>query len=248
MTNTVDPTSGLGQIELLRRLEGVANKAVATVAPGRAMSLTLLNQSENTTYLVTDQASGETRILRIHRTGYHTPAAIASEHAWMAALKTDTRVHTPDVIPGPDGARIHHVATDAVPDGRVCVFFEHLAGEEPDPDNLLPSMPNLGAVTARMHRHVEGWALPPGFERFSWNCETILGETPHWGHWYDGPNLNAEVTGANPDTSSKLSPSCWDIRSMAPHAMWKRTSGMNSWGVRSTSSRPAWAAVTPPFA
>lgn len=192
MTNTVDPTSGLGQVELLRRLEGVASKAAAIIAPGRAVSLRLLNQSENTTYLVTDTASGATRILRIHRTGYHTPAAIASEHAWMAALKTDARVHTPDVIAGPGGSGIHHVATEALPEGRVCVFFEHLAGEEPDQDELLPSMPNLGAVTARMHRHVEGWRLPPGFERFSWNCETILGETPHWGHWYDGPNLNAE--------------------------------------------------------
>ena len=192
MTNTVDPTGGLGRVELLRRLEGVAAKAVEIIAPGRAVSLTLLNQSENTTYLVTDTASGATRILRIHRTGYHTPAAIASEHAWMAALKADAGVHTPDVIADPDGATVHRVATEALPDGRVCVFFEHLAGEEPDADNLLPSMPNLGAVTARMHRHVERWTPPPGFERFSWNCQTILGETPHWGHWYDGPNLNAE--------------------------------------------------------
>ena len=190
MTNTVDPTGGLGQVELLRRLDGVASKAAEIIAPGHAVSLTLLNHSENTTYLVADAASGATRILRIHRTGYHTPAAIASEHAWMAALKADARVHTPDVIPGPGGSGIHHVATDALPEGRACVFFEHLAGDEPDPDNLLPSMPNLGQITARMHNHVERWILPPGFERFSWNCETILGETPHWGHWYDGPNLD----------------------------------------------------------
>ena len=75
MTNTVDPTSGLGQVELLRRLKGVASKAAAIIAPGRAVSLTLLNQSENTTYLVTDTASGEARILRIHRTGAGETAA-----------------------------------------------------------------------------------------------------------------------------------------------------------------------------
>jgi Ser/Thr protein kinase RdoA (MazF antagonist) len=180
----------LGQGELLRRLHGVAEKAAGLIAPSAAFSIERINHSENTTFLLTDTDTGERVILRVHRTRYHSPKAINSELTWMKALREDEGVHTPKVIPGPNGDLIHHVATDEVPEGRHCVMFEFLEGDEPDEENLLPSFPNLGEITARMHRHVRHWALPAGFERFGWNFETTLGASPHWGHWYDGPNLN----------------------------------------------------------
>ena len=182
----------ISQDVLLPRLEALGEKAVATLLPPSSYGLRLLNHSENTTYLVTDQATGSHRILRIHRTGYHSENAIHSELVWTKALREEAGVHTPKTLPGTNGRLIHHVATEAVPEGRHCVFFEFLEGDEPDEDNLLPNFPELGEITARMHRHARSWPLPEGFERFHWNIETIFGETPLWGHWYDGLNFNAE--------------------------------------------------------
>ncbi len=189
---TVDPTDGLGQEELLRRLEALAQRAARIAVPDGQFKIRLINHSENTTYLITKPVGAERLILRVHRTGYHTRSAIESELSWMEALRTDAGVHTPRIVPGPDGSRVHEVATETLPAGRNCVFFEFLAGEEPDEHDLLAAFPNLGEVTAKMHRHVRSWKLPEGFERFRWNFDTALGETPHWGHWYDGPAMTPE--------------------------------------------------------
>ena len=182
----------ISQDILLPRLEALANQVVADQLPAGSYSLRLLNHSENTTYLVTDQDSGDLRILRIHRTAYHSKNAILSELGWTKALREDAGVRTPEVLPGRNGDLIHHVASEAEPGGRHCVFFEFLEGEEPDEEKLLPNFPALGEITARMHQHVRAWRRPDGFERFHWNVETIFGATPHWGHWYDGLNFNDE--------------------------------------------------------
>ena len=50
----------------------------------RTPTLTLLNISENATYAVDDPATGERSVLRVHRPGYHSRAAIESELAWIA--------------------------------------------------------------------------------------------------------------------------------------------------------------------
>jgi len=188
---TVDPTDGLGQEELLRRLKEVAGRAALIAVPEGGFSIELLNHSENSTYLITKASTGERLILRVHRTGYHSRAAIESELIWMEALRAEAGVHTPRVIAGPDGTRVHEVFTEALPGGRNCVFFEFLEGEEPDENDLISAFPNLGEVTAKMHRHVRGWRLPAGFERFRWDFDTALGRKPHWGHWYEGPAMTA---------------------------------------------------------
>lgn len=179
-----------GQDVLLQRLGSIANKAIELVDANGALTAKLLNHSENTTYLLSDSRGNDKKILRVHRTEYHSVSAIMSELSWIDALREDAGVHTPRILPGKNGERMHLVSTDEVPEGRQCVFFEFLEGEEPDENNLLPAFPNLGEVTARMHRHAKRWTLPEGFERFSWNVETAFGDNPHWGHWQGGPNLN----------------------------------------------------------
>lgn len=181
-----------GQGVLLRRLESVAHKASGLIDSDAPLRPQLINHSENTTYLLSNSAGSERKILRIHRTDYHSLEAIKSELAWIDALREDEGVHTPRILPGLNGERIHLIKTDEVPEGRQCVFFEYLTGDEPDEDNLLPAFPDLGEITARMHRHARNWTLPEGFERFHWNVETAFGDAPHWGHWHHGPNLNSE--------------------------------------------------------
>ena len=105
----------------------------------------------------------------------------------MAALREDAGVHTPRLL-----GDVRHVLTDELPSGRHCVFFEYLDGEEPNPENLIGNFPNLGEVTARMHEHTLSWQLPVKFERFTWNCDTVFGASPHWGHWHDCPWIDDE--------------------------------------------------------
>jgi len=188
-----DPTGGLGQSEMLRRLADVAQQATRLFLGDRDFDLDLLNQSENTTYQVTRPISGEKLVLRIHRTGYHTLAGIESELDWMEALRQDAGVRTPTVVRNDAGERVHNIRTAELPEGRWCVFSEFLEGDEPDDADLLGSFPDLGEVTARMHRHARGWQRPSSFERFSWNVETAFGTNPHWGHWYHGPGMDDET-------------------------------------------------------
>ena len=51
----------------------------------------------------------------------------------------------------------------------------------------------LGEITAQMHIHVRDWQRPADFERLTWDFETSLGATPHWGRWRDGMGLTPEI-------------------------------------------------------
>ena len=91
-------------------------------------SVELLNVSENATFLVSDPGAGPS-VLRVHRLGYHTEPEIASELAWMDALRAEAGVRTPRVLPAADGQRV--VTVTGAETARHCVRFEFLPGTEP---------------------------------------------------------------------------------------------------------------------
>lgn len=150
----------------------------------------LINLSENATYKVS--ANGRDYALRLHREGYHSRAAIASELAWLQALRQDGVVVTPVPVAGRDGALIQAVGHPAMARPRHVVLFGWESGREPsETDHLVEKFGVLGEVTARMHRHSEGWRRPENFERLTWDFETSLGGRPHWGRWADGMGIDA---------------------------------------------------------
>src|SRR5262245_3959500 len=59
---------------------------------------TLINISENVTYRLDDLAGGKRWALRVHREGYHSRTAIASELAWLKALGTSGAANVPEPI------------------------------------------------------------------------------------------------------------------------------------------------------
>ena len=130
----------------------------------------------------------------MHRDGYHRRAAIASELAWLTALRDDGAVLAPIPIAGADGELIQLVADDALARPRHVVLFAWEEGTEPDTkaQDLRGRFEALGEIAARMHRHVRGWVRPAGFERFTWDYETTLGTRPHWGSWRDGMGVTPE--------------------------------------------------------
>lgn len=146
---------------------------------------TLINLSENHTFRV--EAPGGTRILRLHRPGYQSRAAIESELAWLQALRAADAVPVPRPLPGADDTLVQEVE-----EGRYAVLFALEPGREPTPeDDLVPLFRTVGAYAARTHLHVEGWSLPSRFTRPTWNAGAILDAGGLWGDWRRAPNLSA---------------------------------------------------------
>ncbi|MCG5218193.1 phosphotransferase [Streptosporangium sp. KLBMP 9127] len=171
----------------------IARRALGRYGLPDETTATLINVSENATYRVDDPTGGQRAILRVHRLGYHSARAIASELDWLEALRRDEGVRTPRVLPAADGSRAVTVAGADGGPGRTCVMFEHLPGAEPAADRLVEAFERLGALTARMHRHARGWRRPPGFTRFHWDYDAALGEEARWGRWQDGQGVRGEA-------------------------------------------------------
>jgi Ser/Thr protein kinase RdoA (MazF antagonist) len=191
--------------DVAARLEPVARRALGECGVSAEASLTLLNVSENATYAVDDPASGERTVLRVHRHGYHDAAEIESELAWLEALREQAGVRTPRVLRSADGRRLLAMDEAGTSDPRYVVHFEWLPGSEPTPtDERLPaSFELLGAITARMHDHVQTWQPPPGFTRFAWDYDGSFGSVARWGRWQDGVavgDAEREVLGRLDDT------------------------------------------------
>jgi Ser/Thr protein kinase RdoA (MazF antagonist) len=149
--------------------------------------LSLLSLSENAIFLAV--ADGRRMILRVHRPHYHTAAEIGSELAWIAAIQAERIVRTPRPIPRRDGALLGTVACGS--ERRHVVGFDFMDGREPViADDLTGWFTQLGATSARLHRHSRAWQRPAGFVRKHWNFQTTIGDNPHWGDWRAGLGLD----------------------------------------------------------
>jgi Ser/Thr protein kinase RdoA (MazF antagonist) len=190
--------------DVIDRVTAVARAALRRYDAGRDAEVTLLNVSENATFLVSDPAAGPS-VLRVHRLGYHSRQAIESELAWMDALRAEAGIRTPRVLPASDGSRVITVPSgtapsDTVPsDGasRHCVRMEFLPGTEPagaaGGPAALAHFTELGAITARMHAHARGWQRPAWFTRFRWDDDDAFGAPALDGTALDGTALDGTV-------------------------------------------------------
>jgi Ser/Thr protein kinase RdoA (MazF antagonist) len=164
--------------DVMDRVRGCARDALAAYGGHPGASVELLNVSENATFLVTDPGAGPS-VLRVHRLGYHTEQEIASELAWMDALRAEAGVRTPRVLPAADGRRVVTVRERGGAAERYCVRFGKDA-------LTIAHFAELGEITARMHRHARHWARPAWFTRFHWDYAAAFGRQARWGRWQDG--------------------------------------------------------------
>jgi Ser/Thr protein kinase RdoA (MazF antagonist) len=156
--------------------------------------VTLVNVSENHTYRVEDPAGGTSYALRVHRPGYRTVAQIESELEWIRALGDDGVVQPPMSVAATDGKRVVSAEVPGV-ESRNVVMFDWLDGEEVEIDTggaATGQFEILGAISARMHRHVRSWRPTPGFTRPRWDYEYSIGPRGHWGAWQDGLGMGPE--------------------------------------------------------
>jgi Ser/Thr protein kinase RdoA (MazF antagonist) len=176
--------------EVLRGYDPFARAALAPFGFSPGARLTLLSLSENATYLIDDPADGRRAVLRVHRTGYHQPGAVASELAWLQALRRDEGLGTAAVYRAVDGREVVDIQIGQVT--RQTVLFEWLPGTAPPDDQLAEKFELLGGISARMHRHSRSWARPASFVRFSWDFDCCVGATPRWGRWQDGIGVGGQ--------------------------------------------------------
>ena len=169
----------------------VAEKALEAFDLPQGSTLRLLNLSENATYAVEEPGCGHRSILRVHRQDYHRVDQIESELLWLDALRRDSDVTVPTVLPAHDGRRVVTVAHDGA--DRHVVHFEMVPGAEPD-ENALTSTDfhTLGRITAALHDHARSWERPAAFSRFAWDWENSLGGSPRWGRWRDAIGVGAQ--------------------------------------------------------
>lgn len=171
----------------------VAEKALAAFDLPQGSVLALLNLSENATYSVEDPATGHRSILRVHRKDYHRADQIASELLWLDALRRDSDIVVPTVLPARDGRQVVTVEHDGA--DRHVVHFAMVPGAEPDENSVTTTdFHTLGAITAALHDHSRSWQRPPQFSRFAWDWEHSLGGSPRWGRWHDAVGVGASET------------------------------------------------------
>ncbi len=172
------------------RLERALRSALSMWGMPSDAALRLLSISENATYLVEDQGSGQRLVMRMQRPDYHTDAEIESELAWVDALRSSGLVHTAEPQRTTSGQWMHKVEDEDVV--HRITAFSFMSGSEPAlSDDLTHWYRVLGATNARLHQHVRQWQMPEGFVRKHWNFQTLIGDTPHWGDWRLAPGLSA---------------------------------------------------------
>jgi Ser/Thr protein kinase RdoA (MazF antagonist) len=166
----------------------VAERALIEYDIAPESTLSLLNLSENATYAVQDGATGARSILRVHRQNYHRAHEIESELDWLDALRRDSDIKVPAILPASDGRRVVTLNVDGTP--RHVVHFELVAGIEPDEAALtVDDFHMLGSITAALHEHSHNWKRPAGFGRFSWDWPHCLGDEARWGRWQDADGV-----------------------------------------------------------
>jgi Ser/Thr protein kinase RdoA (MazF antagonist) len=104
--------ANLSHEDQLACLLELAKKSAGNYDLPASVSVEMINLSENATYKV-EAPDGRRWALRIHRDGYHSKTAIASELAWLMDLRDTGVVVTPRPVKGEDGG-----------DDRTACFFE----------------------------------------------------------------------------------------------------------------------------
>jgi len=152
----------------------------------------LLNLSENHTFRI-DVPCGGRFILRVHRPGYQSAVAIDSELEWLAALRAQTDLRLPRVIPGGNG-RLVQTLRPAGEAPRHAVMFAFEPGLEPQfGAGLVGLFETLGRYAAIAHRHALGFRPSPLFSRPVWNAAAILDPDGLWGDWRRAPGVTGTI-------------------------------------------------------
>jgi Ser/Thr protein kinase RdoA (MazF antagonist) len=132
-------------------------------------------------------------VLRVHRDGYHSDAALRSEFVWMQALGA-AGIPVPQVMRSRAGREFESIETADLQGPRQVDVIRWIDGRplgsvetslQGDPETVAAQYRTIGAIMARMHNQSAAWRIPPGFARHSWDAAGLVGERPLWGPFWE---------------------------------------------------------------
>ena len=159
----------------------------------------ILKVRENAVFRV-QAADANAAVLRVHRHGYHSDAALRSELAWLEALNAEG-IAVPAVILSAAGEPFEIVEVEGVPEPRQVDMLSWMPGVPIGTieEGLNPAIADVhgvfeavGRLAARLHNQTEVWPQPPGFVRHAWDREGLVGPEPLWGRFWEAAVLGAE--------------------------------------------------------
>jgi len=183
--------AALEQDEQVARLSRLASRALSAWALP-SPQVALLKYRENAVFAVT-ASDGARAVLRVHRPRYRSDGDIRSEVAWMRALDA-VGISTPTVIDTRMGDVLTTAAVDGVPEARQCDVMAWIDGQPPGSleagvagaDQAVRALYlAVGELAARMHVHAASWKRPEPFTRPSWDVETLVGDDPTFGRFWE---------------------------------------------------------------
>lgn len=146
------------------------------------MQLHLLKFSENLTYLVWDDITGEKYVLRVFRPGYHREEEMLGELLWIHQLVQDTDVKTADVIPGKTGDFVCRIPVGE--QNFHCALFEFIEGDTLSNMDVRHNgryLEKLGEIMAKLHNQAMAWPQAKELKRFAWDIDDLVGPDARWG-------------------------------------------------------------------
>lgn len=168
------------QVELLRELATGALRHWGL----EGAATDLLKHRENTVFRITTEA-GARYVMRVHRSDYHSDAALLSELRWLHALR-GAGVATTEAVRCLDGEWFARVVTPDLAEGRQVDLLAWVPGKaigsiEEGVQLVGEEMEEVyrqaGEQAARIHIVGESWQRPEGFERLAWDEQGFYGET-----------------------------------------------------------------------
>lgn len=166
----------------LLRLRRVAEAALRRFSLP-AGTLRFVTHGENTTFRLD---GGQGRFLvRVHRPArhgrdVHAETAIASEMAWLKAIRAETDLEVPTAVVASDGRVV--VRAEAGGESRLVSVLGWLSGRIHEDSSRPTHFRRLGAALAVLHRQADGWRPPPGFVRIRWDHEAFFGDVMTYGN------------------------------------------------------------------
>jgi Ser/Thr protein kinase RdoA (MazF antagonist) len=176
------------QADLLMRLAALAQArwdlALTSIEP--------IKVRENAVYAVHLRNGGKV-ILRVHRCGYHSDAALHSERTWMQAL-ADHGIDVPRHVLSNKGNSFETLRIEGFEGERQVDVFHWIQGQQlgtveqgvaVSGGSVSDIYRDVGRLAARIHNHSSVWTAPASFKRHAWDAEGLAGENPLWGRFWE---------------------------------------------------------------
>lgn len=132
-------------------------------------------------------------VLRVHRCGYHSDAALRSECTWMRAL-ADSGIDVPRHVLSNSGSSFESAHIEGFEGERQVDVFHWIEGQQlgsveggvaASASSLGDVYREVGRLAARVHNHACTWNAPGDFKRHAWDAAGLAGENPLWGRFWD---------------------------------------------------------------